>query len=68
VKTTLYVLGGLGLFAIGFAACSSAQSDGVVKYDDDMVYHPPASANPSADPSATAAPTTPPANHPTPES
>lgn len=71
MKNVALALGLVGLFAAAFAACSQAQPNGVVQYDDDMTNHAPSSsADPGASASPTTEPTTPPAptTHPTPES
>lgn len=67
VKNVAIALGLVGLFAAAFAACSQAQPNTDVKYDDDMVYHP-ASAEPSASPTETPTATPTMTSHPMPES
>lgn len=65
MKNVAIALGLVGLFAAAFAACSTAQSNGVVHYDDDMTNHAP-SSDPSAPPTTqpTAPSTTSPATAP----
>ncbi len=68
MKTTLTVLAVLGLFALAFAACSSSQTSPEVVQDDDMTFHPPASADPTSSATAPATAPLPAPEHPQPVS